>query len=68
MPTRKILDWARNNCKDPEHDIPNMMVFEPGVYEHECPSCGKKIIFTQTRVDCAVKKFKKDCAAKKLKK
>ena len=29
-------------CNHPNHDPPNMIVLEPGVYEHECPSCGNK--------------------------
>ena len=47
MPTRKIKDLKRfNPCMHPEHDPPSMMVFEPGVYEHECPACHRVITFT----------------------
>lgn len=44
-PTKKIAD-APVPCFHPEHDPPSMMVFEPGTYEHTCPSCGKKVVFT----------------------
>ena len=33
-------------CNHPEHNPPNMMVLEPGTYQHTCPACGKKTIFT----------------------
>jgi hypothetical protein len=29
-------------CRHPVHSPPNMIVLEPGVYEHECPSCHFK--------------------------
>ena len=49
MPTRKIVipDNGKKNipCYDPEHNIPNMMFFEPGTYEHICPTCGNRIRF-----------------------
>ena len=46
MPTKKIADVDRSvPCRDPEHKPPSMMVFGPGVYEHECPSCGEKTMF-----------------------
>lgn len=32
-------------CTHPEHAPPSMRVFEPGVYEHECPACGEKVTF-----------------------
>ena len=39
--TRKIADIKEVfPCRHPEHDPPNMMVFEPGIYEHTCPACG----------------------------
>ncbi len=48
MPTRKIADIAppSADCRDREHRPPTMQVFEPGVYEHTCPACGKKSVFT----------------------
>lgn len=52
MPTRKIADTfapcavAYGLCSDREHELPNLHLFEPGVYEHECPSCGIVRIFT----------------------
>ena len=45
MPTRKIADLpgtAAATCQHPEHDPPKMMVYENGVWEHKCPSCGHK--------------------------
>lgn len=50
MPIRKIdkpkKSWNRPICYHPDHNIPNMMVFEPGTYEHTCPGCGKVTTFT----------------------
>ena len=44
MPTKKISDEKRL-CSHPEHHPPSHMVYEPGTYEHTCPSCGQKITF-----------------------
>ncbi len=45
---RKIHSWqdvCPKICRHPSHDPPNMIVLEPGVYEHVCPGCkAKKII------------------------
>lgn len=46
MPTKKIADWSKRPCAHPEHNPPSLMVFSPGVYEHECPSCHKKVVFS----------------------
>lgn len=46
MPTRKIADIRSQPCLNPEHNPPSMMVFKPGTYEHTCPGCGSKTIFT----------------------
>ena len=47
MPTSKIKDLKEPViCRHPEHDPPNMMVYQPGVYEHVCPACGRKQTFT----------------------
>lgn len=49
MPTRKVgeVDWSKfRPCSNPDHDVPSMMVFQPGVYEHECPGCKNIIRFT----------------------
>lgn len=51
MPTRKIEDFRKlwhkpALCNSPDHNVPNMQVFENGVYEHECSACGRKYIFT----------------------
>jgi hypothetical protein len=50
MPTRKIADLPNHDtCRDPAHDPPTMMLFEPGVYEHTCPSCGHATRFVVPR-------------------
>ncbi len=47
MPLRKIRDLERPNiCRHREHNPPNMIVLPPGVYEYECPGCGRKMTFT----------------------
>lgn len=47
MPTRKIADIEQKEvCRDPEHNPPQYQVFEPGIYEHECPACHKIQRFT----------------------
>jgi hypothetical protein len=50
MPTRKILDhpfkMLLKPCNHPEHDPPKHMVFENGLWEHECPACHTKQFFT----------------------
>jgi hypothetical protein len=47
--TRKLKDIPFG-CQDKEHNPPMYQYFEPGVYEHECPTCGKKKIFTVPRI------------------
>jgi hypothetical protein len=50
MPTRKIADLPLDSvCLDSEHSPPTHMFYEPGVYEHVCPSCGRKLVFTVPR-------------------
>jgi hypothetical protein len=53
MPTRKIHEgaddtWAKvaeaRPCRDPGHNQPTMRVFQPGTYEHECPTCHRKMV------------------------
>jgi len=54
MPTRRLdeprspltSEWDNGPCTHPEHNPPSHMVFQPGRYEHTCPSCGKKTVFT----------------------
>lgn len=60
MPTKKIADldeekpreWKpiSNPCQHPDHNVPGMRVFEPGVYEHTCPACGnvKRFVVQRT--------------------
>ena len=45
MPLRKIKDFRTEACMSPEHNPPSHMVMESGVYEYECPACGKKQTF-----------------------
>jgi hypothetical protein len=53
MPTKKIADFnPQDICNDPEHNPPSHMVFEPGIYEHTCPNCGKVTRFTVPQIIC----------------
>ena len=52
MPTKKIANLGRTVCKHPEHNPPRMRVFEPGLYEHECPACGHKVTFIVHETRC----------------
>lgn len=49
MPIRKITNedgiWTQAPCRDSDHNPPTMIVLEPGLYEHTCPSCKKKTHF-----------------------
>lgn len=47
----KVADvpWVRPPCRNPNHDPPQHIVLEPGVYEHTCPGCGQKQVFTIVR-------------------
>ncbi len=50
MPIRKIADLPeQSHCRHPEHQPPSMIVLEPGVYVHKCPSCGNEIEFVVQR-------------------
>lgn len=44
---RKIRDLPEQQrpCFHPEHNPPGMIVLEPGIYEHTCPGCGKRVEF-----------------------
>jgi hypothetical protein len=54
--TRKIGDisdepniWKntpKDICYHPEHNPPSMRVYFPGIYEHICPGCGHRFVFT----------------------
>ena len=61
MPLRRIGPlydpknlWNREFlCQHPEHNPPTMILLEPGIYEHECPACHRKLVFTvQERAQC----------------
>ncbi len=52
MPTKRILDFDNPSrvplgkvCHDSDHYPSRMRVFEPGLYEHVCPTCKKKTYF-----------------------
>lgn len=43
----KSPSWLKKErCRHIEHDPPGFIVLEPGTYEHLCPSCGHKTVFT----------------------
>jgi len=47
---KKIGDFGGHKpCLNPEHKPPMHIVLENGVYEHICPGCGHKTIFTVNR-------------------
>lgn len=50
MPTKKLNDKTSYDflasCRHPDHDIPTMIVYTPGTYEHVCAGCGVKTYFT----------------------
>jgi hypothetical protein len=46
MPTKKIADLPDKPCAHPEHYPPRHRVFPPGIYEHTCPACGRRMVFT----------------------
>lgn len=47
MPLRKIRDLeSKTVCQHPDHSPPSLIVLPDGVYEHTCPSCGKRVEFT----------------------
>lgn len=39
-------------CQNPDHNFPSHIVLEPGVWEHECPGCGKKVQVFVASVTC----------------
>lgn len=47
MPLKKIADLPdTERCQHPEHNPPAMIVLPPGIYEHACPRCLRKVRFT----------------------
>jgi hypothetical protein len=53
MTLRKIADIPEP-CRNPQHDPPSMICLSPGVYEHTCPGCGARVLFTVPWVSCHV--------------
>ena len=45
MSFKKIASLVPKICFHREHNPPNMIVLQPGVYKHECPGCKKKTTF-----------------------
>ena len=55
MATKRIGDVPAGNkewykaveprCYYPDHDPPQHIVLEPGMYEHTCEGCGKRQVF-----------------------
>jgi len=45
MPLEKIGDVS-TPCTSPEHNPPQWMVYQPGVYKWTCPVCGMAQVFT----------------------
>lgn len=44
---RKIASFSASlPCQHPEHNPPTMLYLEPGVYEHQCPGCGDRSVFS----------------------
>lgn len=43
--TRKIANIPEQ-CTHPDHNRSSHQVLTPGVYEHICPGCGKRRVFT----------------------
>lgn len=49
MPTKKIAEPPPPPCRHPDHKPAGMRVYEPGTYEHTCPACGARHVFTVQR-------------------
>lgn len=46
MPLKKIAEPnERNGCPSRDHNPPNMIVLQPGLYEYTCPACGASQTF-----------------------
>lgn len=49
MPIRRIEEKDVSNpdrwCRSNDHNPPQNIYLHNGLYEHECPSCGKKTRF-----------------------
>lgn len=48
---RKIAD-APVPCRHPEHEVPGLISLRPGTYEHVCPACRARVVFTVPLVTC----------------
>ena len=59
MPTRKLVDphppmyadSLSSRCYDPDHEPARLVVREPGLYSHECPTCDYRVVFRVDRMD-----------------
>ncbi len=45
MPTRRIADLFQRICRSPDHDPPRHLALAPGLYEHVCSGCGRRLVF-----------------------
>lgn len=58
MPLRKLYEEDFPNkhrwCTDPSHNAPSHISLEDGLYEYECPSCGKLTRFRVANPRCEV--------------
>lgn len=46
MPTKRISDLPVSKpCSDPDHKPAQMVMRQPGIYEHTCPRCGQTFTF-----------------------
>lgn len=54
MTLRKIEDQPpyEELCRHSEHNPPTMIVLPPGTWEHECPSCKRRVQFLVRRLEC----------------
>jgi len=43
---KKVPFKTEDRCTHPEHNPPNMIVLQPGMYTWKCPACGKEQTFT----------------------
>lgn len=49
MPFEKIQDLTEK-CLHPEHNPPQHISLQPGIYKYTCPSCGAAKTITVPRI------------------
>lgn len=54
MPTKRLTPeefdaWAQaplpEPCRHPDHDPAKLAVWQPGIYQHDCPGCKRSHVF-----------------------